>query len=100
MTVKRVWELLRPPFISAVILRNAVLLRAEPRGFEPPTSALQRQIHNVAIVRWRPKNAAKLRTYLQKYSWLFVWVGVLLVYMAPNTSREQQLSRGNGVIVG
>jgi hypothetical protein len=35
--------------------------RVEPRGFEPLTSAVQSQIHNVVAVRWCSEIAAKWR---------------------------------------
>jgi hypothetical protein len=36
----------------------------EPRGFEPPTSTVQSQIHNVVVVRWRSRIPAKWRIFL------------------------------------
>ena len=63
---------------------NTCFFRVEPRGFEPLTSAVQSQIHNVVVVRRCSEIPAKSRIYLWKHSWcspLFVWVGVLLVYL-------------------
>src|SRR5215217_406833 len=54
----------------------AVAVRVEPRGFEPLTSAVQSQSHNVAIVRQCSKSAAKSRIYLQEYSCMFAVVRV------------------------
>jgi hypothetical protein len=62
----------------------------ESRGFEPLTSAVQRQIHNVAIVRLRSKSAAKLRIYLLKYSWVFAVVRVGWCITGVDGSRYEQ----------
>src|SRR5215211_1353765 len=48
----------------------------EPRGFEPLTSAVQSQGHNVVVVRWRSQIPAKWRIFLQTCSCLFAVVRV------------------------
>jgi hypothetical protein len=48
----------------------------EPRGFEPLTSAVQSQIHNVVVVRRCSEMPAKPLIYLWKHSWVFAVVRV------------------------
>jgi hypothetical protein len=90
VTVKRGWDLLRPLLHFCGCSANRSIFEVESRGFEPLTSAVQRQIHNVAIVRLRSKSAAKLRIYLLKYSWVFAVVRVGWCITGVDGSRYEQ----------
>jgi hypothetical protein len=52
------------------------LFRVEPRGFEPLTSAVQSQIHNVVVVRWSSESAANKHILSCELSCLFAAVHV------------------------
>ena len=54
----------------------SIFINVEPRGFEPLTSAVQSQIHNILVVRYCSEMPAKLSICLWKHSWLFVVVRV------------------------
>jgi hypothetical protein len=45
-------------YIGSVL---SIFINVEPRGFEPLTSAVQSQIHNAVVVRWRSESAANRR---------------------------------------
>src|SRR5918998_2958422 len=59
-----------------VLPANTCFFRVEPRGFEPLTSAVQSQIHNVVVVCCCSEMPAKSGSCLRKRSCLFAVVRV------------------------
>ena len=89
--VERVALTLTPCFLPHIFPAKYHIQRVEPRAFEPLTSAVQRRMHNIVVVRGCSEVLANKHILPWALSPVFAWVGV-------NWCRSTCTS-ANGVIV-